>query len=88
METTATGATVDKTVTVAVPEDRVAEFYAWYARFLAGPRAGRRGGPRGFRRHAGGHGDHGCGHRHDPHGREAHRHAAHRPAPDTDEVAL
>jgi hypothetical protein len=34
--------TQDKEVTVAVPEDRVAEFYAFYARFLAGPK-GRRG---------------------------------------------
>ncbi len=49
----------DKPVTVAVPEERVPEFYAWFAAFLAatpgsgpasGPRAlrggpGRRGGP-------------------------------------------
>jgi len=26
----------DKQITVAVPEDRVAEFYAFYGRFLAG----------------------------------------------------
>jgi hypothetical protein len=49
----------DKQVTVAVPEDRVPEFYAWFAQFLAadperdgrrgrGP-GGRRGGPRGHR---------------------------------------
>ena len=42
----------DKQITVDVPEDRVAEFYAFYARFLAG-RRGRRGRGRG------GHG-HGC----------------------------
>ena len=38
-------------VTVDVPEDRVAEFHAFFARFLAG-RSGR--GPRG--RHGGPHG--------------------------------
>jgi hypothetical protein len=38
----------DKQITVAVPEDRVGEFYVWYGRFLAG-RSGRRHGrgPRG-----------------------------------------
>ena len=48
----------DKQVTVAVPEERVAEFYAWFASFLAAePRTppsfqgrGRRG-PRGLRPH-------------------------------------
>jgi hypothetical protein len=53
----------DKQVTVDVPEERVAEFYAWYGRFLAhaGSRSGR--GPRGRRHgHGGGHG-HGCGRR-------------------------
>jgi hypothetical protein len=46
----------DKEVTVAVPEDRVPEFYAWFAAFLAAepgtppPSAGRgRRGPHGFR---------------------------------------
>jgi uncharacterized protein DUF6416 len=50
----------DKQVTVAVPEERVPEFYAWFAAFLAsepgtpppfgaGGRARR--GPRGSRRH-------------------------------------
>ena len=51
----------DKQITVDVPEDRVAEFYAGYARFLArsGSRRGR--GPRGDRH---GHGPrHGCGRR-------------------------
>jgi hypothetical protein len=48
----------DKQVTVAVPEDRVPEFYSWFAAFLAAepgtpppdPRRGRRG-PRGMRHH-------------------------------------
>jgi hypothetical protein len=46
----------DKQVTVAVPEERVPEFYAWFASFLAAepgsppPFAGRgRRGPRGLR---------------------------------------
>jgi hypothetical protein len=45
----------DKQVTVAVPEERVPEFYAWFASFLAAqpgaapPFAG--GGPRGSRGH-------------------------------------
>ncbi len=47
-----------KPVTVDVPEDRVAEFHAFFARFLAGPggrgRGGRHGGPH--------HGRHGHGH--------------------------
>jgi len=51
----------DKQVTVAVPEERVPEFYAWFATFLASePGAGwgapstrerGRRGPRGSRRH-------------------------------------
>ena len=49
----------DKQITVDVPEDRVAEFYAFYARFLAGRGRGRRGahGP-GGRRHGGCRGRH------------------------------
>lgn len=44
--------TQDKQITIAVPEDRVAEFYAFYGRFLAGfPH--RRGRGRGHR--CGGH---------------------------------
>jgi hypothetical protein len=40
--------TKDKQITIEVPEDRVAEFYAFYGRFLAGfPR--RRGHGRGHR---------------------------------------
>jgi len=41
--------TQDKQITIAVPEDRVAEFYAFYARFLAGF-PGRRGRGRGHHR--------------------------------------
>jgi Family of unknown function (DUF6416) len=48
----------DKEVTVAVPEERVPEFYAWFAAFLAAepgappPSRGRGGrGPRGSHRH-------------------------------------
>src|SRR5436190_23947378 len=48
----------DKEVTVAVPEERVPEFYSWFAAFLAAepgsepPVAGRRRrGPRGLRHH-------------------------------------
>ena len=49
----------DKEVTVAVPEERVPEFYSWFAAFLAAepgtppPQTGRgRRGPRGMRHHA------------------------------------
>ena len=53
---TAEPITQDKQITIDVPEDRVAEFYAFYGRFLAGF-PGRRG--RGRRHH------HRCGpHRH------------------------
>ena len=50
-------------VTVDVPEDRLAEFHAFFGRFLAGP-GGRRRGGRGHGRHGHGHGHHGrgCGH--------------------------
>jgi hypothetical protein len=55
--------TQDKEITVAVPEDRVAEFYAFYSRFLAG-RRGRRGhGPGRHRRH---HGGRACGEQRTP----------------------
>ena len=44
----------DKQVTVDVPADRVPEFYAMYARFLAGRRRGPRGrGPGGRPHHRG-----------------------------------
>jgi hypothetical protein len=49
-------------VTVDVPEERVAEFHAFFARFLAGP--GRRGRRGEHRRHGRGHGR-GCAHRHE-----------------------
>jgi Family of unknown function (DUF6416) len=44
----------DKQITVAVPEERVPEFYVWFASFLAAepgapPRGGRRGPGRGAR---------------------------------------
>jgi hypothetical protein len=53
-------------ITVEVPEDRVAEFHAFFARFLAGPGGrGRRGrhGRHGHGHH--GHHGHGCGPRRD-----------------------
>ena len=54
--------TPERDITVSVPEDRVPEFYAFYARFLAGS---RRGGPSGRRRGRHGHGGHRrCHHRH------------------------
>ena len=53
-------------VTVDVPEDRVAEFHAFFARFLAGPGGRRRGGRHGRHGHGHGHGHghhgRGCGH--------------------------
>jgi len=53
----------DKQITVAVPEDRVAEFYAFFGRFLEGRRGprgrhGRHGGPHHGHRRCG-HGRHG-----------------------------
>ena len=47
-------------VTVDVPEDRVAEFHAFFARFLAGGPGGRRRGGR-HGRHGRPHGHHGRG---------------------------
>jgi hypothetical protein len=46
-------------ITVDVPQDRVAEFHAFFGRFLAGPGARRRRGPRG--RSIRGHHGRGCG---------------------------
>jgi hypothetical protein len=60
--------TKDKQITIDVPEDRVAEFYAFYGRFLAGF-PGRRGRGRGHRHgpgHEHGPGTHGCGRRERP----------------------
>jgi hypothetical protein len=51
-----------KQVTVEVPEERLAEFHAVFARFLAG--RGRRGRHGEHRRHGHGRG-HACGHRHE-----------------------
>jgi hypothetical protein len=69
----------DKQVTVPVPEDRVPEFYAFYAQFLAGGtrrRGGRRGPHRGPGPHRHGHG-HGC---HPHHEDAVERHAEQAPA--------
>jgi hypothetical protein len=49
-------------VTVDVPEERVAQFHAFFARFLAG--RGRRGGRGEYRRRAH-RGGHGCARRHE-----------------------
>jgi hypothetical protein len=51
-----------KQVTVDVPEERLAEFHAFFARFLAG--GGRRARQGEYRRHAHGHGR-GCARRHE-----------------------
>jgi hypothetical protein len=59
----------DKQVTVDVPEERVAEFYAFYARFLAGRGRGRPTGRGPGGRH---HGDcHGRRRAEDPEAPEA-----------------
>ena len=55
--------TNDKQITIEVPEDRVAEFYAFYGRFLAG--AERRGRGRGHGHRCGG-GHHRAEPREDP----------------------
>ena len=66
-------------VTVDVPEDRVAEFHAFFGRFLAGRRGrGRRGGY--GRHHRGAHGR-GCSER-----REAAQHGASEQAAETTEI--
>ena len=63
--------TQDKQITVDVPEDRVAEFYAFYGRFLAGA-TGRRGRGRGPGHRHGHHpGHHRCGPHQRPDEREA-----------------
>jgi hypothetical protein len=51
---TAEPSTKDKQITIDVPEDRVAEFYAFYGRFLAGF-PGRRGRGRGHGHRCGPH---------------------------------
>jgi hypothetical protein len=53
--------TETKQITIDVPADRLAEFYAFFGRFLAGgPGRGRRRPPGGHGRH--GHHGHHCGH--------------------------
>jgi hypothetical protein len=59
----------DKQITIDVPEDRVAEFYAFYGRFLAGFPGRRRGRGPGHRHGPGGY--HRCHHRHDEQPAEA-----------------
>jgi hypothetical protein len=60
MDTNPTTTTNTQQVIVEVPEDRVAEFHAFFARFLAAPsRRGRRG--RHGRPHRGHHRHHGRG---------------------------
>lgn len=61
MESNTTPNTQYTQVTVGVPEDRVAEFHAFFARFLAGPGSRRRG----LRHRGHGHHGHGCAHRHE-----------------------
>ncbi len=68
MESNITPETQYTQVTVDVPSDRVAEFHALFARFLAGPGGRRRGGRHGHRHGHGHHGHHGhhgrgCGQR-------------------------
>jgi hypothetical protein len=48
--------TQSKQVTVEVPENRLAEFYAFYGRFLSGRGRRHRHGPRGAHRRCEGHG--------------------------------
>jgi hypothetical protein len=73
----------DKQVTVPVPEDRVPEFYAFYAQFLAGG-SRRRGGRRGpHRGHGPGRHGHGCHSHHE----DAAEQAPAAPGPDTSPAA-
>ncbi|HEY3945231.1 MAG TPA: hypothetical protein VGL78_08405 [Solirubrobacteraceae bacterium] len=55
MESNITPDTQYKQITVDVPEDRVADFHAFFGRFLAGPGSRRRGRGRhlGHRHHRG-----------------------------------
>jgi hypothetical protein len=68
--------TKDKQITIDVPEDRVAEFYAFYGQFLAGFPGRRRRGS-GHR----GHGPH--GHRCGPHPRPDRADEQEQAAPET-----
>lgn len=58
----------DKQITIDVPADRVAEFYAFYGHFLAGGRGRRGGRGRGLHGHGPGRGR--CGHHGHPHHEE------------------
>ena len=75
-------------VTVEVPEERLAEFHAFFARFLSG--RGRRGRPGHRGRHGHGHGrGRGCAPRHEQTERgEAHEGSAEAPGqtPETTEL--
>jgi hypothetical protein len=66
MDTNVTPTTTQyQPVTVQVPEDRIAEFHAFFARFLAAPTGRGRRGRRGRHGHHGhhGHGGRRCGER-------------------------
>jgi hypothetical protein len=66
MDTNVTPTTTQyQPVTVQVPEDRIAEFHAFFARFLAAPTGRGRRGRRGRHGHHGhhGHGGRQCGER-------------------------
>jgi hypothetical protein len=63
MESNITPNTQSTQITVDVPEDRVAEFHAFFARFLSGQGGRRRHGRHG--RHGHGYHGRGCGHRHE-----------------------
>jgi hypothetical protein len=86
MEAISDTTTEYKQVTVDVPEERLAEFHAVFARFLAG--RGRRGRRGEHRRHGHGRG-HACGHRHERTARsEAHEGSTETPGqtPETTEA--
>jgi hypothetical protein len=85
MESNPTATTTKyRQVTVDVPEDRIAEFHAFFGRFLAG-RAGRGRRGRYGRPHRGAHG-HGCAERREAteHGKAGHGEASERPAGTTE----
>lgn len=60
-ESTQTQPGPDKQVTVPVPEDRVPEFYAFFARFLTVGRPRGRRRPDAYAGRSPRHGGHGCG---------------------------
>ncbi|MEA2298134.1 MAG: hypothetical protein QOF77_1070 [Solirubrobacteraceae bacterium] len=74
MDTQTETSSESKQITIDVPQERLAEFYAFFGRFLAGgPGRGRRG------RHAGGPGHHHAHH----HGHHHGRHCDHQQAAET-----